>query len=65
MGKGDSPRNNYSKQFKDNYDLINWSDNPICYNCGATISKDRIQNYPHLYTIHNDGQIEHKECNFN
>ena len=24
-GKGDSPRNNHSKQFKKNYDQINWS----------------------------------------
>ena len=23
-GKGDSPRNCFSKQFKDNYDSINW-----------------------------------------
>lgn len=23
-GKGDSPRSCYSKQFKDNYDLITW-----------------------------------------
>ena len=24
-GKGDSPRNCFSKQFKDNYETINWS----------------------------------------
>lgn len=24
-GKGDKPRNCFSKKFKDNYDLINWS----------------------------------------
>lgn len=24
-GKGDKPRNCFSKQFKDNYDLIDWS----------------------------------------
>lgn len=24
-GKGDKPRNCYSKTFKDNYDLIDWS----------------------------------------
>lgn len=23
-GKGDSPRNCYSKRFKENYDVINW-----------------------------------------
>lgn len=23
-GKGDSPRNNFSKNFSKNYDLINW-----------------------------------------
>lgn len=23
-GKGDNPRNCFSKKFKDNYDLINW-----------------------------------------
>jgi hypothetical protein len=23
-GKGDAPRNCFSKKFKDNYDLINW-----------------------------------------
>ena len=24
-GKGDAPRNNHSKQFKKNYDQINWN----------------------------------------
>jgi hypothetical protein len=24
-GKGDNPRNCFSKEFKDNYDLIDWS----------------------------------------
>lgn len=24
-GKGDKPRNCYSKEFKNNYDIINWS----------------------------------------
>lgn len=24
-GKGDSPRNNFSKSFRENYDQINWS----------------------------------------
>lgn len=24
-GKGDSPRNCFSKEYKDNYDLIDWS----------------------------------------
>lgn len=24
-GKGDAPRNCFSKEFKDNYDLIDWS----------------------------------------
>lgn len=24
-GKGDAPRNNHSKQFKKNYDQINWT----------------------------------------
>lgn len=26
-GKGDKPRNCFSKNFKDNYDLIDWSKN--------------------------------------
>lgn len=26
-GKGDKPRNCFSKQFKDNYEEINWGDN--------------------------------------
>lgn len=26
-GKGDKPRNCYSKQFKNNYDEINWNNN--------------------------------------
>ena len=28
-GKGDSPRSNYSKQFRDNYDQINWGKSRI------------------------------------
>jgi hypothetical protein len=29
-GKGDAPRNCFSKQFKDNYETINWSKkNPL------------------------------------
>ena len=28
-GKGDSPRNCYSKQFKNNYDQIEWRSNEI------------------------------------
>ena len=29
-GKGDAPRNCFSKQFKDNYETINWSKkNPV------------------------------------
>lgn len=27
-GKGDTPRNNYSEQFRDNYDMIDWSRKP-------------------------------------
>lgn len=33
-GKGDAPRNCFSKQFKDNYDAIDWSkDEEFDYKC--------------------------------
>ncbi len=39
-GKGSSPRSCFSKQFKDNYDLINWSDDLIiCAECGQPRNK--------------------------
>ena len=29
-GKGDKPRNCFSKSYKNNYDSINWEDNKKC-----------------------------------
>jgi len=37
-GKGDSPRNCFSKQFKDRYDDINWRDK------NKTLKKKKISN---------------------
>jgi hypothetical protein len=39
-GKGDSPRNCFSKQFKDNYDLINWSKHKQNENININMSSD-------------------------
>lgn len=35
-GKGDSPRNCFSKKFKDNYEQINWHRKPSSKNGGYT-----------------------------
>lgn len=35
-GKGDKPRNCFSKQFKDNYEQINW----------GKVSQDKVDRYP-------------------
>lgn len=41
-GKGDTPRNCFSKQFKTNYDKINWSSKK-CKNCsGKKFNKNNI-----------------------
>jgi hypothetical protein len=37
-GKGDSPRNCFSKKYRDNYDLINWNkkeEYSVCYDENA------------------------------
>lgn len=38
-GKGDKPRNCFSKQYKNNYDSINWNKTFTCKHC-----KSRIKN---------------------
>jgi len=35
-GKGDKPRNCFSKKYKDNYSKINWN-NKKCLNCQRSI----------------------------
>ena len=32
-GKGSSPKNCFSKEFKNNYDLISWDKNISCWKC--------------------------------
>jgi hypothetical protein len=31
-GKGDRPRGGFSRQYRGNYDVINWGDNDKCAN---------------------------------
>ena len=64
MGKGSKPRNNWSKQFKNNYDDICWHDY-LCYNCGDRIHCNIIKKYPQNFIFHKDGKVEHRNCNFN
>lgn len=64
-GKGSRPRNNYSKQFRDNYDEIDWKDDIRCCNCGLKLDETHVNSHPELYILYLTGDIEHKNCNFN
>lgn len=61
MGKGDKPRNCFSKDFKNNYDEIDWRDKgTYCFDCGKTFGKDEKRDY------YSDGQAKCLNgCNFN
>lgn len=44
-GKGDSPRNNYSRQFRDNYDMIDWRKKPTTDTLHTTdVSSEEYKN---------------------
>lgn len=62
-GKGDRRRSFNYKMYIENYDKIVWE--LTCYNCGAGISKEQMIKNPHLYILYDDGNVEHKNCNFN
>ena len=64
-GKGDKPRSCFSQNFKKNYDEINWSYDLVCCACGSKITAKELASRPDLFTEHKDGEIEHKNCNFN
>jgi transcription initiation factor TFIIIB Brf1 subunit/transcription initiation factor TFIIB len=64
-GKGDSPRNCFSKQFKDNYEEINWHRGWYCNDCGFFISEKDFLTKPHLYVKNSDSSVRHQTCNFN
>lgn len=65
-GKGDKFRPTKLKEYRENYDNINWNPNIIhCCNCGGIIDKQKLNDNPELYIIHEDSKIEHKNCNFN
>jgi hypothetical protein len=38
-GKGDKPRNCFSKKYKSNYDSINWGNFQPCPSCKSNIKK--------------------------
>ena len=38
-GKGDKPRNCFSKKYKSNYDSINWSNISACPSCKTNMKK--------------------------
>ncbi len=40
-GKGDRPRNCFSKQFKDNYDNIDWSNKQLTKDISVKRKKDK------------------------
>lgn len=64
-GKGSSPRSCFSRQFKDNYDEIDWSvdsKRKRCDECGGLINLDSNS---HLIEQNADGTVRHKSCNFN
>lgn len=65
-GKGSRPRNIFSKEFRKNYDEIEWSyKGEQCCRCGLKLNKNVLQQRPDLFVFHEDGEIEHKNCNFN
>jgi hypothetical protein len=39
-GKGDKPRNCFTKQYKDNHDYINWGNTIKCNNCKSNMKKN-------------------------
>ena len=38
-GKGDKPRNCFSKKYKSNYDSINWGNTKTCEHCNSIMKK--------------------------
>lgn len=65
-GKSDKPRNCFSKQFKDNYESIEWRDKgSFCHNCGSSIKKENLTYRKESYIFYSDGNIAHVNCNYN
>ena len=69
-GKGDKRRPFNYKKFCTNYDDISWKNwkdwgNVRCCNCNISITNKQLENHPQSYTIHSDGSVECKNCNFN
>lgn len=65
-GKGDNPKNCFSKQFRDNYDIIEWRDRgSYCFECGFSIDMNKLKEYSHFFEIFEDGHVRHRNCNFN
>ena len=48
-GKGDKPRNCFSKKYRDNYDCINWGKNTDDEQAHAAILDIPIQDYSVCY----------------
>jgi hypothetical protein len=60
MGKGDKPRNCFSREFKTNYEAIEWRNKgTYCCDCGRDFKPEDERNY------YCDGHAHCKQCNYN
>lgn len=64
-GKGDKRRPFNYKKYNENFEEIEWDSIPRCYNCGIGINRENLEKFPEKYAVYEDGEIEHKNCNFN
>lgn len=65
-GKGDKSRIRDYKSFYNNYENIEWrKKGTYCCNCNGPIDPQQVKRVPHIFNIYPDGQVEHKNCNFN
>lgn len=68
-GKGSKPRNCFSKQYKENFDQIEWRDiGTYCFECGLTLKNPK--NIDEHGFVCKDGSIfwvcnPNGKCNFN
>lgn len=58
-GKGDKPRNCFSRQYKDNYDSIDWGKKLICPQCSKPVNKDH-----NSFWCHDCERLWPKDCGF-
>ena len=66
MGKGSKRRQENFKAIQDRWpDNLGGNNDNYCCSCSIMLNKKMLIERPELYIFHDNGDIEHKNCNFN